>query len=163
MSANLKIWSFRPPPLVMLNHFWWTPTHPPQKWYVVLNQIKLYEEKNEKSNINRNRVIFKLKNINIIENCWCFILYYSFCCAVNKDKIRLNPLREAFKIKKRWNLEKSRNLLDLPLSNLGTLNCYFYIDYLDFSDHKMDFVSNLFFSLTKVVWYFIFSALSYIW
>ena len=44
----------------------------------------------------------------------------------------------------------SRTALLPPPSNLGTLNCYFFIAYLGFTDKEMDFEINLFFSLTKV-------------
>ena len=41
--------------------------------------------------------------------------------------------------------------LDPPtLANLGILNCYFFIGYLDLVDHEMDFDINLFFSFTKL-------------
>ena len=44
------------------------------------------------------------------------------------------------------------NLPDLPpsLGNLGILNCYFFIAYLGFEYHEMDFEINFIFSLTKV-------------
>ena len=72
-------------------------------------------------------------------------------------------VREAFNKKKTVKLgEKSKPPGPPPPPNLGTLNCYFFIDYLDFMDHEMDFESNLFFSLTKVVWHLRFSAILYL-
>ena len=37
------------------------------------------------------------------------------------------------------------------LANLGILNCYFFIDYLDSKGHEMDFEIRIHFPLTKVV------------
>ena len=71
-------------------------------------------------------------------------------------------IREAFKKKKRSNLGKIPNLPDPPLPTWEPLTVFF-IAYLGSMDHEMDFESNLFFSLTKVVWHLEkFSALPYI-
>ena len=40
-----------------------------------------------------------------------------------------------------------------PLAKLGILNCYFFIAYLGFIEHEMDFDINLFFCHTKVFWH----------
>ena len=40
-----------------------------------------------------------------------------------------------------------------PLARLGILNCYFFIAYLGFTEHEMDFDRNLFFCHTKVFWH----------
>ena len=58
-------------------------------------------------------------------------------------------------IKKRWKLGICPNLSDPspPLAKLRILNCYFFIAYLGFTEHEMDFDTNLFFCHTKVDWY----------
>ena len=40
-----------------------------------------------------------------------------------------------------------------PLARLGILNCYFFIAYLGFIEHEMDFDINLFFCHPKVFWH----------
>ena len=64
-------------------------------------------------------------------------------------------IREAITKKKRSNLGKSPNLFYSlpPPFNLGTLNCYFFITSLAYTDNEKDFETNLNFSFTKVVWH----------
>ena len=43
-----------------------------------------------------------------------------------------------------WDLSQPVRPLP-PLAKLGILNCYFFIAYLGFTEHEMDFDTNLFF------------------